>query len=626
MANLEGQQLGNYRLIKLLGRGGFAEVYLGKHVYLESQAAIKVLSTRLMKESLEGFLSEARILARLSHPHIVRVLDFGVHDDTPFIVMDYAPRGSLRDLHPKGSRLPISTVVGYVKQIAVGLQYAHKEEFIHRDIKPENILLGRDDEVLLSDFGLVLKAHSSGSQKLQEMAGTISYTAPEQLLGRPRKASDQYSLAIVVYEWLSGSCPFQGTPFEIATQHLHTPPPSLREKNPIIPPMVDEVVMTALAKEPRQRFAHVQAFAIALEQAYLAEPGEITQMPENAQVPEKPQVKANPTPDIRNAVVDEQYDANYLASQSLESIGAETVTMEEFRGATDERLKTSDFIQGGASSGSVFQFSVQLNSARDFYGRAGERETLLNRTYHKEATSIVGPRRIGKTWLIRYLSLVAPKKLGSRFRIGYVDATMPGCATVAGFTSKVLKELGVSHAQDSATLGLITLEQAIEELKAKGQIPIVCIDEFDHFDNRQVFDLHFFTGLRALAYAGLGMVIASKNPLIDVVGDYGKTSGFFNIFEQLTLEPFTAEEAEEFIQAKSAQAGFTAQEQKWLLKYGQATEGEWPPIRLQLVGKMLLDDIILSGKEGRHHYRPDDPNYWQRFEHRLEEKYRGVVH
>jgi serine/threonine protein kinase len=620
MTKYEGKQLGNYRLIKLLGRGGFAEVYLGKHVYLESQAAIKVLSSRLTKESLEGFLSEARILVRLNHPHIVRVLDFGVHDDVPYIVMDYAPRGSLRDLHPQGTRLPISTVVGHVKQITVGLQYAHNENFIHRDIKPENMLLGRNNEVLLSDFGLVLKAHSSGSLTLQEMAGTVSYSAPEQLLGMARKASDQYSLAIVVFEWLSGTCPFEGTSFEIATQHLHAAPPSLREKNPMITPMVEEVVLTALAKEPRQRFAQVQAFTTALEQAYLAELGE------NAPALEKHQFPAHAIPGIGNAVIDRQGDANYLTTQSSESSGAETVTMEDFNDSTGERLVAADYTPSGASSGSIFQFSTQLNSADDFYGRAGERETLLNRTYHNEATSIVGPRRIGKTWLVRYLILVAHKKLGSRYRIGYVDATMPGCATVAGFTSRVLKELGVSHDSDSANLGLIALEQAIDELKAKGQRPILCIDEFDHFDNRQVFDLHFFTGLRALAYAGLGLVIASKNPLIDIVGDYGKTSGFFNIFEQLTLEPFTEEEAEEFIQAKSTPAGFTALEREWLLRYGQAAEGEWPPIRLQLVGKMLLDEIILSGKEGRHSYRPDAPDYRQRFERRLEEKYRGVVH
>src|SRR5437764_9295558 len=120
-----GQQLGNYRLIRLLGQGGFAEVYLGEHVYLKSQAAIKVLYTRLAMEEMEKFLSEARTLVHLVHPHIVRVLDFGLENNIPFLVMDYAPNGTLRQRYPKGTLLPLPTIVDYVAQIADALQYAH---------------------------------------------------------------------------------------------------------------------------------------------------------------------------------------------------------------------------------------------------------------------------------------------------------------------------------------------------------------------------------------------------------------------------------------------------------------------------------------------------------------------
>ena len=118
MANRVGQQLGNYRLIHLLGQGGFAEVYLGEHIYLKSQAAIKVLYAQLVNEDLETFLSEARTLVKLVHPHIVRVLDFGLEGNIPFLVMDYAPNGTLRQRHPRGTQLPLPTVVDYVKQVA----------------------------------------------------------------------------------------------------------------------------------------------------------------------------------------------------------------------------------------------------------------------------------------------------------------------------------------------------------------------------------------------------------------------------------------------------------------------------------------------------------------------------
>ena len=275
MSDLVGKQLGHYQLTHLLGRGGFADVYLGKHVYLDTQAAIKVLYTQLASDSIEHFRTEARTIAGLVHPHIVRVLDFGVEGTTPFLVMDYAPNGTLRQLHPRGTRLPLAIVVSYVKQIASALQYAHDHKVIHRDIKPENLLLGRNHEVLLSDFGIALFAQSSRYQSTQDMAGTIAYMAPEQIEAHPRPASDQYSLGIVVYEWLSGDRPFHGSFTEIAIKHSVVPPPSLREQVPMLPPAVEHVVMTVLAKDPKQRFARVQAFATALEQASQVAPSMI---------------------------------------------------------------------------------------------------------------------------------------------------------------------------------------------------------------------------------------------------------------------------------------------------------------------------------------------------------------
>jgi serine/threonine protein kinase len=267
MAELLGKQLGNYRLISLIGRGGFAEVYLGEHVYLKTQAAIKVLKTRLTAKEREGFLTEARTIAHLQHHHIVRVLEFGVEEGMPFLVMEYAPHGTLRQRHPRGTPLILETIVPYVKDIADALQYAHEEKLIHRDIKPENMLLGSNNEILLSDFGIALVVKTRSHQDKQEVFGTIAYMAPEQLQGRAQLASDQYALGIVVYEWLSGDRPFHGSFTEIACQHLLTPPPSLLERVPTLQPVVEQVVLIALAKDPEQRFPSVQAFADALEQA-----------------------------------------------------------------------------------------------------------------------------------------------------------------------------------------------------------------------------------------------------------------------------------------------------------------------------------------------------------------------
>src|SRR5207249_11061498 len=165
---------------------------------------IKVLHGQLASNYREGFLSEARTIAHLRHPHIIQVLDFGIESMTPFLVMDYAPHGTLRQRHPRGTLLPLDTVVTYVTQVAQALQYAHQEKVIHRDIKPENMLLGRSNEVLLSDFGIAIISQSSRQQQAQDAAGTLAYMAPEQLQGKPRPASDQYALGIVVYEWLCG--------------------------------------------------------------------------------------------------------------------------------------------------------------------------------------------------------------------------------------------------------------------------------------------------------------------------------------------------------------------------------------------------------------------------------------
>src|SRR6266852_732162 len=267
MSDRLGQQLGNYRLVTLLGQGGFAEVYLGQHVRLSLHAAIKVLHRHLTDQEAEHFYQEAETIAKLMHPAIIRILDYDVQDGVPFLVMDYAPNGSLRRRHPKGTVVSLPQIVSYVKQAAAALQYAHDHKYIHRDVKPENMLLGRQQEVLLSDFGLAALAHSSASLSTQEAIGTLSYMAPEQIEGHPRPASDQYALGCMIYEWLCGARPFEGSPTEVMVQQLSIPPQPLRERDPTIPLALEQVVLCALAKDPKDRFASVQDFAKALEQA-----------------------------------------------------------------------------------------------------------------------------------------------------------------------------------------------------------------------------------------------------------------------------------------------------------------------------------------------------------------------
>ncbi|HEU5226281.1 MAG TPA: protein kinase [Ktedonobacteraceae bacterium] len=348
MADWIGQQVGNYRITAKLGSGGFAAVYLGEHAYLKTPAAIKLLLTKVAtQKELDAFLQEAQTVACLLHPNIVRILDFGIDDKTPFLIMDYAPKGTLRQLHSRGTRLPLSTIVSYVKQVANALQYAHNEKFIHRDIKPENMLLGRSDEILLSDFGIALIVQATSDLSTQNIAGTAAYMSPEQIRGKPRFASDQYSLGVVVYEWISGDHPFLGNFAELCAQHISVPPPPLREKVPALRPEVEKVILKALAKQPEQRFKNVEAFAFALADA--------------CQLPAAPFVSPIPITPLRN----DQSEEPTPQSNSFEQLWREAVQAQA-RGEEEQAFHSLRKIitMGGLTPSQIETAKTQIRSLR----------------------------------------------------------------------------------------------------------------------------------------------------------------------------------------------------------------------------------------------------------------------
>ena len=262
-----GQKLGNYRLIQLLGRGSVADVYLGEHIKHATPAAIKVWHKQLGSKETQRFHSEAGRLALLDHPHIVHIIEVGIKGQYPFLVMDYMANHSLRQRYSRGMQLSLATVVPLARQLADALEYAHSKHMIHGDIKPENMFFGQHHEVLLSDFSITSIAQSSHAQSDLDIAGIVAYMAPEQLQGQPEKASDQYALAVVIYEWLSGKLPFSGSFTELATHHLIVPPAPLHRIVPTIVPAAEEAVLRALEKNPRRRFEGVRAFVAKLEEA-----------------------------------------------------------------------------------------------------------------------------------------------------------------------------------------------------------------------------------------------------------------------------------------------------------------------------------------------------------------------
>jgi serine/threonine protein kinase len=269
MVSRIGEQLGNYRLTQLLGSGSFAEVYLGEHVLISLKVAIKILHTKVAAEYRETFLKEAEALVKLTHKNIVSIRDYGVIDgeNTPYIIMEYAPNGTMRKLYPGGTIVPLTLAASYGEQISSALAYAHNQGLIHRDLKPENLLLETTHNVLVSDFGLVALAYSTGNIATSLYAGTLIYSAPEQILGKSRRESDQYALGIIMYEWLCGETPFKGTMMEVTTQHLHAPIPSFQEKGVLVHPEIEKIIRKALEKEPKDRFSGIQDFAMAFKEA-----------------------------------------------------------------------------------------------------------------------------------------------------------------------------------------------------------------------------------------------------------------------------------------------------------------------------------------------------------------------
>ena len=265
MVNRSGQQLGHYKLVRLIGRGGSADVNLAQNLNLRSRHAIKIWGAQLTHKGRRTFLEEAQLAASLEHDHIVRVLDFDVQNGVPFIVMSYAPNGSLRNYHPHGTKLSFNTILSYLEQIADALDYLHAQDFIHLNIRPENLLVGRNGEVLLGNFGITEVTGKPSPPPSKP--SVLYYMSPEHLRGKPCIASDQYSLAICDYEWLTGQYPFEGTPTEIRWQHLHNRPASLCALVPDIPLAMERVVLRALSKDPQRRYPSVGAFVDAFRQA-----------------------------------------------------------------------------------------------------------------------------------------------------------------------------------------------------------------------------------------------------------------------------------------------------------------------------------------------------------------------
>lgn len=259
----KGQKINDrYEIIKTIGEGGMANVYLANDSILDRKVAIKVLRGDLSNDEkfIRRFKREALSVSNLSHPNIVEVYDVGEEDGNYYIVMEYIEGKTLKQLLQKRGALTLPEVIDIMTQLTDGLAHAHEAYIIHRDIKPQNIMIEDNGLIKITDFGIAMALNSTQLTQTNSVMGSVHYLPPEQASGKGSTIkSDIYSLGILMYELLAGSVPFKGdTAVEIALKHMKEKLPSIRKQNPTIPQSIENIVLKATAKNPKNRYDSVR--------------------------------------------------------------------------------------------------------------------------------------------------------------------------------------------------------------------------------------------------------------------------------------------------------------------------------------------------------------------------------
>lgn len=328
----KGQKINDrYEIIKTIGEGGMANVYLANDTILDRKVAIKVLRGDLSNDEkfIRRFKREALSVSNLSHPNIVEVYDVGEEDGNYYIVMEYIEGKTLKQLLQKRGALTLNEVIDIMTQLTDGLAHAHEAYIIHRDIKPQNIMIEDNGLVKITDFGIAMALNSTQLTQTNSVMGSVHYLPPEQANGKGSTVkSDIYSLGILMYELLTGSVPFKGdTAVEIALKHMKEKIPSIRKQNPTIPQSVENIVLKATAKNPKNRYDNVRDMYKDLQTALQRDNEKrlVYEYPENdleetkvipqvtkevKQVIDKPTVKEEDTDD--DSVLKEKNEKNKL--------------------------------------------------------------------------------------------------------------------------------------------------------------------------------------------------------------------------------------------------------------------------------------------------------------------------
>ena len=325
-----GQKINDrYQIIRTIGEGGMANVYLAHDIILDRDVAVKILRGDLAGDEkfVRRFQREAIAASSLSHPNIVEMYDVGEDDGKYFIVMEYIEGQTLKNLIKKRGALTLSEVIDIMLQLTSGLACAHESYIIHRDIKPQNVLILDDGRVKITDFGIAMALNSNELTQTNSVMGSVHYLPPEQANGSGATIkSDIYSTGILMYELLTGKLPFKGdNAVEIAIKQMKDPIPSICLENPEIPQSIENIVLKATAKNPKNRYDNVlemhNALKVALDKDKRDEPKVVFQYPEYEIMEDTPKVsRAKQNEEKRNTIKEEKKEKKVNKALIITSI------------------------------------------------------------------------------------------------------------------------------------------------------------------------------------------------------------------------------------------------------------------------------------------------------------------
>ncbi|MBQ2909964.1 MAG: Stk1 family PASTA domain-containing Ser/Thr kinase [Bacilli bacterium] len=303
----KGQKINErYEIIRSIGEGGMANVYLGYDTILDRNVAIKILRGDLSGDEkfVRRFQREALSASSLAHPNIVEMYDVGEDDGLYYIVMEYVDGKTLKQLLKKRGNLTLSEAIDIMLQLTDGMAHAHDSYIVHRDLKPQNVMIKDDGQIKITDFGIAMALNSTQLTQTNSVMGSVHYLPPEQASGKGSTIkSDIYSIGIIFYELLSGSLPFRGdNAVEIALKHMRDPLPSLRDENPAIPQSIENIIMRATAKNPKNRYEDTRTMhddlLTALDDERMNEEPIKFKYPEHEETPKKKKVEEKNEPEI----------------------------------------------------------------------------------------------------------------------------------------------------------------------------------------------------------------------------------------------------------------------------------------------------------------------------------------